>query len=293
MPSIPIAPPTAAAEKTPAPPSAEPKGAAPIATTGTRAERLTAMTTAHDAAMNAFYQAFRDAKSDEERIEISKTAQPPDPAPYKKIALELIAEDPKDETAFQALSWLLGERPDKAEAAKCVELLERHHFESARMGDVLMTLQYSGPAGKALLARLAEKSPHRDVRGRALMGLAEAQKDDLATAESLAGMGDEDRKPYVEYLGEDECARLLALDREAAEKSVLALYGKVEREYADVESPRGGPIGAAAKNAVFEMENLVVGKTAPDIAGEDIEGVAFHLSDYRGKVVLLDFWGHW
>jgi peroxiredoxin len=32
---------------------------------------------------------------------------------------------------------------------------------------------------------------------------------------------------------------------------------------------------------------------APEIAGEDIDGKKFKLSDYRGKVVLLDFWGNW
>ena len=36
-----------------------------------------------------------------------------------------------------------------------------------------------------------------------------------------------------------------------------------------------------------------VGMTAPEIEGEDIDGKTFKLSDYRGKVVLLDFWGHW
>ena len=36
-----------------------------------------------------------------------------------------------------------------------------------------------------------------------------------------------------------------------------------------------------------------VGDPAPEIVGEDIEGVSFKLSDYRGKVVVLDFWGHW
>jgi cytochrome oxidase Cu insertion factor (SCO1/SenC/PrrC family) len=40
-------------------------------------------------------------------------------------------------------------------------------------------------------------------------------------------------------------------------------------------------------------EGLKVGKIAPEIVGEDIDGTAFKLSDYRGKVVLLDFWGHW
>jgi len=38
---------------------------------------------------------------------------------------------------------------------------------------------------------------------------------------------------------------------------------------------------------------LAVGKVAPEIDGEDVDGVTFKLSDYRGKVVLLDFWGHW
>jgi hypothetical protein len=38
---------------------------------------------------------------------------------------------------------------------------------------------------------------------------------------------------------------------------------------------------------------ILVGKPAPEIEGEDIDGVKFKLSDYRGKVVLLDFWGHW
>ena len=34
-------------------------------------------------------------------------------------------------------------------------------------------------------------------------------------------------------------------------------------------------------------------QVAPDIEGEDMEGKKFKLSDYRGKVVMLDFWGHW
>jgi AhpC/TSA family len=31
---------------------------------------------------------------------------------------------------------------------------------------------------------------------------------------------------------------------------------------------------------------------APEIDGEDLEGNHFKLSDYRGKVVLLDFWAN-
>ena len=36
-----------------------------------------------------------------------------------------------------------------------------------------------------------------------------------------------------------------------------------------------------------------IGVAAPEIVGKDVQGVEFRLSDYRGKVVMLDFWGHW
>jgi len=38
---------------------------------------------------------------------------------------------------------------------------------------------------------------------------------------------------------------------------------------------------------------LRVGKVAPDIIGPDTDEVEFKLSDYRGKIVVLDFWGNW
>jgi peroxiredoxin len=38
---------------------------------------------------------------------------------------------------------------------------------------------------------------------------------------------------------------------------------------------------------------LEVGNLAMEIDAEDIDGQRFKLSDYRGKVVVLDFWGHW
>ena len=39
--------------------------------------------------------------------------------------------------------------------------------------------------------------------------------------------------------------------------------------------------------------DLAIGKVAPDIEGDDLDGKKFKLSDYRGKVVVLDFWGNW
>jgi hypothetical protein len=47
------------------------------------------------------------------------------------------------------------------------------------------------------------------------------------------------------------------------------------------ETPESGNVG------------LNIGQVAPEIEGEDLEGKHFKLSDYRGKVVVLDFWGNW
>lgn len=52
-------------------------------------------------------------------------------------------------------------------------------------------------------------------------------------------------------------------------------------------------VAAAAKRSAFKLENLQVGMVAPDIVAADLDGVEFKLSDYRGKVVVIDFWGDW
>ena len=47
------------------------------------------------------------------------------------------------------------------------------------------------------------------------------------------------------------------------------------------------------KSGVHDMRDLAIGKVAPEIEGEDVDGKTFKLSEYRGKVVVLDFWGDW
>jgi hypothetical protein len=48
-----------------------------------------------------------------------------------------------------------------------------------------------------------------------------------------------------------------------------------------------------ARTTAAGLRPLLIGKVAPEIHAEDTDGKPFKLSDYRGKVVLLDFWGHW
>ena len=50
---------------------------------------------------------------------------------------------------------------------------------------------------------------------------------------------------------------------------------------------------ALAQVKVYSPADLAIGKLAPEISGVDVDGRKFKLSDYRGKVVVLDFWGDW
>jgi hypothetical protein len=74
---------------------------------------------------------------------------------------------------------------------------------------------------------------------------------------------------------------------------IEGLLKRVAEKFADVEAARGKTLGELAEAELFVINYLSVGKEAPDIVGEDLDGESFKLSDYRGKVVMLDFWGDW
>ena len=53
----------------------------------------------------------------------------------------------------------------------------------------------------------------------------------------------------------------------------------------------GGPPGGVGMAGPGLL--LKVGDPAPEIEGEDLDGKPMKLSDFQGKVVVLDFWGDW
>ncbi len=48
-----------------------------------------------------------------------------------------------------------------------------------------------------------------------------------------------------------------------------------------------------AEGHLDEMHHIIPGKLAPEIDGVTLDGKPLKLADYRGKVVVLVFWGSW
>ena len=83
-------------------------------------------------------------------------------------------------------------------------------------------------------------------------------------------------------------ARLAVRDDADARERGLEDYDRVA-ELAEPESM----LWYRARGPRFEETRLQNGMKAPDIVGVDLFGEEFRLSDYAGKVVMLDFWGDW
>ncbi len=88
-------------------------------------------------------------------------------------------------------------------------------------------------------------------------------------------------------------------ERSVAQNARIAKYLQaVIDHYSELKYTGSGfgsadTFGLVAQQELFELNHLNVGDLAPDIEGCDLDGHAFRLSDYRGKVVMLDFWGQW
>jgi hypothetical protein len=214
--------------------------------------------------------------------------------------LELARKDPKDPAALDALTWVLNNIPGPAKKdgpkAQAVELILKDHVESDKLGPLVARLTYTyDKEGEALLQAIADKNPHREMQGQAVFGLAQRIQNQIRVAEQLKERP-EMAKVYEQNFGEEIVKALREMDREKKAKEAEKLYERVVEKYADLEAtrPGAGNLGKAAEAALKGLRTTIaVGKAAPEIEGEDIDGKKFKLSDYKGKVVLLDFWGHW
>ena len=77
-----------------------------------------------------------------------------------------------------------------------------------------------------------------------------------------------------------------------AREQLEQVYQQMAESFGDVKI-NDEKMGEIATQALFRIRYLSIGRVAPEIESEDVSGTTFKLSDYRGKVVVLSFWGHW
>ena len=58
-------------------------------------------------------------------------------------------------------------------------------------------------------------------------------------------------------------------------------------------SLKNSELGKRTASSIAKLAAIQIGQQAPDFAEPDTLGKTVHLSDYKGKYVLLDFWASW
>ena len=251
------------------------------------AEQIAELKAEFDEARQKFMEAYRAAEDEAAQQRVFEELYP-NGKDYADGFLEVARRHPGTDEAKEALVWVVNQG-GRDHQATAVELLVHSFADDEAMGDVCWSLMYQeSEAATAFLERMVESSPHHDVRGTACYVLGSKRngaREMRSRLENDATM----REQMVEFYGQEHVDRLLSGDLPDGRP----LLERVIEEFGDVTDRRGNSLADSAKGDLFEADNLVVGKPAPEIVGSDVDGVEFKLSDYRGKVVFLDFWGHW
>ena len=221
-------------------------------------------------------QEYKDAKSPEEaqklipKIQKNLLKLPREDYAKKALALSKTMQT-TDQGSFDALVFAMSmvSRGNNKEIMKeAVDMIVKDHSKNPKMISVLGFIS-STPDGASILEKIATKTDDRNLAGLAW----------YAITENLQQQSGEVGIKQAEELN----------------KRTEMIYEKLAKDYADVPMANGrGTIGSTIKAALFELQNLSVGKVAPEVLCLNIDGdKEDKLSNYKGKVVVLDIWATW
>jgi len=215
-----------------------------------------------DEARRVWDERYAAARTDGERERLC--VEHPDALFVPRFAA-LAAEHPGDRIALRSLVFV-AVHGDQGDQLAALGPLEQDFLDAPELALVCAAVRSTNPTAQAFLQHALDGSPYREVRGQACYSLAQVA---------------------LEHNGGAVRGGTAQPARRAEE-----LLEEVVSSYADLRHSRG-TLGTAAESDLYELRELVPGKLAPDIAGEDVDGEPLRLSDYRGRVVVLVFWGDW
>jgi thiol-disulfide isomerase/thioredoxin len=222
-----------------------------------------------------------------------------------------VRQNPTSPPAFELLEWVATNgrisavtlRPYRSQA---VEMLRDHYTTHTDLSGICRELgAFGDPLDQPtveFLRIVSSKNPERAGRGFATFALARLTKD---KAEEMAYCKIEPAPTTTNaFFLNRRAACLEALkmqDPDAVLHQAEQLFQTVLTNYPDVpyfppghvgDQPRP-TLGERASKELYECQHLTMGKLAPEIQGEDLDGHKLKLSDYRGKVVMISFWASW
>jgi peroxiredoxin len=204
-----------------------------------------------------------NAKSEQERTTYLGTV--PKPTEAAKQVLAFIDQHLEDPAALTGLNWVIERAANTAEGDAALALLSTKFSATSGIASAVKALQYQPlDKVKTILETVRDKNPNRAEKAAAVF--------------ALGGLY------FQQYEGSQD-SKIIAAARDAA----LQNYSELTSTYSDVKVD-GQPLANTAGQMLFELANLAEGNVAPDIEGTDSEGIAFKLSDYRGRPVAMIFW---
>ena len=195
-------------------------------------------------------------------------------------------EDPA--TSLEAIKWIFANSIAAELHKSAGQLLVEYHLTNEELPEILTGIRLPTQAGQDLFEAVIKKSQDRDLRGRVSLGLIDYIAQGMQMAPALEG------NEQIAKMYPDVASYLTSLS-DMNEEAMLEKMKMLSEDYGDVEIDDStiGEMVARKIKAIEVRSRVKVGKVAPEIEGPDIDGESFKLSDYRGKVVMLDFWGDW
>jgi peroxiredoxin len=191
----------------------------------------------------------------------AKTAEPQTPRDRAEL-MAVLEDSPNSPEALDAAQWIILNTQDGAEVEKGRDVILQEHISSPNLVHLAQELErIRHPSCRKLLEAMLEKNPHTEVRGNACLSLATIRKDEAKYGEN---------KP--------------------ATAEAVVLYERVIADFGNAKR-NGSTLADLAKPELSELRRLIIGKQAPETEGPDLDGQPLKLSAYRGKVVVLTFWG--
>ncbi|HQR06381.1 MAG TPA: hypothetical protein PLN21_06140 [Gemmatales bacterium] len=275
---------------------------------------------------SAFGKKYQAAAA-EDRQKLFETDYPK-VEPFAQRCLTLAEKWPTAPEAADALFWALSNNVSGDTGKKCCTMLKTVWLDKASLEEIgkkLVRHYYlqNPDLHQSLMARAEKEDKDPKVipvllwlhrQGQIMPQVA----DNAKKAQELILTRFIDSKEIgnmCQLLGDSEDTKAVDTLKTILEKNshdnvkAAACYGlgkqlgKVEATQAEAEKyleqaikdfPQAGEaVKALAKGELHEVKYLAIGKVIPEVKGKDLDDKEFKLMEYRGKVVLLDFWGFW